>query len=117
MTNNLEHSCIGYKQYCVLIWDIKEESGVVEVRGRTSLSSWTHTVGVGLCGSLTPGSSHLFRCLPPDHKGAASAKNDIRVEIVHKDHNAAREGEDHASMKQLMVSVSDHATFSFRPSP
>uniref|UniRef100_A0A8C6SXI5 Kirre like nephrin family adhesion molecule 3 n=1 Tax=Neogobius melanostomus TaxID=47308 RepID=A0A8C6SXI5_9GOBI len=36
-------------------------------------------------------------------KGAVSAKNDIRVEIVHKDHNAARENEEHASMKQLMV--------------
>lgn len=35
-----------------------------------------------------------------------SAKNDIRVEIVHKDHNAARENEEHTSMKQLMVSVS-----------
>uniref|UniRef100_A0A3B3ZAP5 Ig-like domain-containing protein n=1 Tax=Periophthalmus magnuspinnatus TaxID=409849 RepID=A0A3B3ZAP5_9GOBI len=39
-------------------------------------------------------------------KGVVSAKNDIRVEIVHKDHNAARENEEHASMKQLMVSVS-----------
>ncbi|XP_072309639.1 kin of IRRE-like protein 3 isoform X9 [Eucyclogobius newberryi] len=38
-------------------------------------------------------------------KGVVSAKNDIRVEIVHKDHNAARENEEHASMKQLMVSV------------
>ncbi|KAM6933059.1 kin of IRRE-like protein 3 isoform 5-T5 [Xenentodon cancila] len=36
-------------------------------------------------------------------KGVVSAKNDIRVEIVHKDHNAARENEEHASMKQLMV--------------
>ncbi|AWO99402.1 putative kin of IRRE-like protein 3-like [Scophthalmus maximus] len=36
-------------------------------------------------------------------KGAVSAKNDIRVEIVHKDHNAARESEEHTSMKQLMV--------------
>uniref|UniRef100_A0A3B3INS6 Kirre like nephrin family adhesion molecule 3 n=1 Tax=Oryzias latipes TaxID=8090 RepID=A0A3B3INS6_ORYLA len=36
-------------------------------------------------------------------KGAVSAKNDIRVEIVHKDHNAARENEEHSSMKQLMV--------------
>ncbi|CAB1433129.1 unnamed protein product [Pleuronectes platessa] len=36
-------------------------------------------------------------------KGAVSAKNDIRVEIVHKDHNAARENEEHTSMKQLMV--------------
>lgn len=51
--------------------------------------------------------------LPPGHKGVVSAKNDIRVEIVHKDHNAARESEEHASMKQLMVSVSEHATFSF----
>lgn len=41
-----------------------------------------------------------------DLKGAVSAKNDIRVEIVHKDHNAARENEEHTSMKQLMVSVS-----------
>ncbi|KAF3692987.1 Kin of IRRE-like protein 3 [Channa argus] len=36
-------------------------------------------------------------------KGVVSAKNDIRVEIVHKDHNAARENEEHTSMKQLMV--------------
>ncbi|XP_055370289.1 kin of IRRE-like protein 3 isoform X2 [Betta splendens] len=36
-------------------------------------------------------------------KGVVSAKNDIRVEIVHKDHNAARESEEHSSMKQLMV--------------
>lgn len=39
-----------------------------------------------------------------DLKGVVSAKNDIRVEIVHKDHNAARESEEHSSMKQLMVS-------------
>ncbi|MGH0150921.1 UNVERIFIED_CONTAM: hypothetical protein FKN15_028712 [Acipenser sinensis] len=36
-------------------------------------------------------------------KGVVSAKNDIRVEIVHKDHNAARETEDHAAIKQLMI--------------
>ncbi|KAK3547918.1 hypothetical protein QTP70_001006 [Hemibagrus guttatus] len=36
-------------------------------------------------------------------KGVVSTKNDIRVEIVHKDHNAARENEDHAAMKQLMI--------------
>lgn len=46
---------------------------------------------------------HLFL---PDLKGVVSAKNDIRVEIVHKDHNAARENDEHTSMKQLMVSVS-----------
>lgn len=45
-------------------------------------------------------------CSLPDLKGVVSAKNDIRVEIVHKDHNAARENEEHTSMKQLMVSVS-----------
>lgn len=39
-----------------------------------------------------------------DLKGVVSAKNDIRVEIVHKDHNAARESEEHSTMKQLMVS-------------
>uniref|UniRef100_A0A674BPM3 Kirre like nephrin family adhesion molecule 3 n=1 Tax=Salmo trutta TaxID=8032 RepID=A0A674BPM3_SALTR len=43
---------------------------------------------------------------PSDIKGVVSAKNDIRVEIVHKDHNAARENEEHTAMKQLMVSVS-----------
>ncbi|KAM9481563.1 kin of IRRE-like protein 3 isoform 1-T1 [Clarias gariepinus] len=36
-------------------------------------------------------------------KGVVTTKNDIRVEIVHKDHNAARENEDHAAMKQLMI--------------
>ncbi|XP_073785821.1 kin of IRRE-like protein 3 isoform X7 [Danio rerio] len=36
-------------------------------------------------------------------KGVVSAKNDIRVEIVHKDHNAARESEEHSGMKQLMI--------------
>lgn len=41
---------------------------------------------------------------PSDLKGVVSAKNDIRVEIVHKDHNAARENEDHSGIKQLMVS-------------
>lgn len=41
---------------------------------------------------------------PPDLKGVVSAKNDIRVEIVHKDHNAARESEEHTSIKQMMVS-------------
>ncbi|XP_072303001.1 kin of IRRE-like protein 3 isoform X1 [Eucyclogobius newberryi] len=36
-------------------------------------------------------------------KGAVTTKNDIRVEIVHKDHNAARENEEHANMKQMMI--------------
>lgn len=42
---------------------------------------------------------------PPDLKGVVSAKNDIRVEIVHKDHNAARESEEHMNIKQMMVSA------------
>ncbi|XP_055063817.1 kin of IRRE-like protein 3 isoform X6 [Misgurnus anguillicaudatus] len=37
-----------------------------------------------------------------DLKGVVTSKNDIRVEIVHKDHNAAREPEDHSNMKQMM---------------
>ncbi|KAJ8275631.1 hypothetical protein COCON_G00073830 [Conger conger] len=36
-------------------------------------------------------------------KGVVTAKNDIQVEIVHKDHSAARETEDHAAIKQLMI--------------
>uniref|UniRef100_A0A0F8CGM2 Kin of IRRE-like protein 3 n=1 Tax=Larimichthys crocea TaxID=215358 RepID=A0A0F8CGM2_LARCR len=36
-------------------------------------------------------------------KGVVSAKNDIRVEIVHKDHNAARESEEHMNIKQMMI--------------
>ncbi|XP_069080610.1 kin of IRRE-like protein 3 isoform X2 [Pleurodeles waltl] len=36
-------------------------------------------------------------------KGIVSAKNDIRVEIVHKDSSSGRETEDHAAMKQLMM--------------
>ncbi|KAJ8400387.1 hypothetical protein AAFF_G00397700 [Aldrovandia affinis] len=36
-------------------------------------------------------------------KGVVSAKNDIRVEIVHKDHNAVRENDEHTAIKQLMV--------------
>ncbi|KAG7470495.1 hypothetical protein MATL_G00114450 [Megalops atlanticus] len=36
-------------------------------------------------------------------KGVVSAKNDIRVETVHKDHNAVRENKEHATIKQLMI--------------
>lgn len=32
-----------------------------------------------------------------------SAKNDIRVEIVHKEPTSGREAEDHTTIKQLMV--------------
>lgn len=40
----------------------------------------------------------------PDLKGVVSAKNDIQVEIVHKDHDAAQESEEHPNIKQMMVS-------------
>ncbi|XP_041749628.1 kin of IRRE-like protein 3 isoform X2 [Coregonus clupeaformis] len=35
-------------------------------------------------------------------KGVVLAKNDIRVEIVHKDHNTVRETEEHTAIKQMM---------------
>lgn len=43
----------------------------------------------------------LILCL--DLKGVVSAKNDIRVEIVHKEPASGREAEDHTTIKQLMV--------------
>ncbi|NP_001428181.1 kin of IRRE-like protein 3 isoform 4 precursor [Homo sapiens] len=36
-------------------------------------------------------------------KGVVSAKNDIRVEIVHKEPASGREGEEHSTIKQLMM--------------
>lgn len=70
----------------------------------TALGGWEcQQIQVVLYPGLFKNTRHLFL---PDLKGVVSAKNDIRVEIVHKDHNAARESEEHNSMKQLMVSVS-----------
>ncbi|XP_024249334.1 kin of IRRE-like protein 3 isoform X2 [Oncorhynchus tshawytscha] len=40
-------------------------------------------------------------------KGVGLAKNDIRVEIVHKDHNSARETEEHTAIKQMMIERGD----------
>ncbi|XP_077313971.1 kin of IRRE-like protein 3 isoform X3 [Lithobates pipiens] len=40
-------------------------------------------------------------------KGVVSAKNDIRVEIVHKEPTTGRETEEHSSMKQLMIDRGD----------
>ncbi|XP_077578760.1 kin of IRRE-like protein 3 isoform X8 [Stigmatopora nigra] len=64
-------------------------------------------VGVFVALIVLMGTIGAFCCTRSQRnlKGVVSAKNDIRVEIVHKDHNAARENEEHASMKQLMVSV------------
>ncbi|POI32999.1 hypothetical protein CIB84_003249 [Bambusicola thoracicus] len=39
-------------------------------------------------------------------KGVVSAKNDIRVEIVHKEPSSGRETEEHPTIKQLMVRTS-----------
>lgn len=46
---------------------------------------------------------HLVLC--PDLKGVVSAKNDIRVEIVHKEPASGRETEEHPTIKQLMVRI------------
>lgn len=43
--------------------------------------------------------------LCPDLKGVVSAKNDIRVEIVHKEPASGRETEEHPTIKQLMVRI------------
>lgn len=40
-----------------------------------------------------------------DLKGVVSAKNDIRVEIVHKESASGRENEEHPTIKQLMVRI------------
>ncbi|XP_066463354.1 kin of IRRE-like protein 3 isoform X1 [Eleutherodactylus coqui] len=40
-------------------------------------------------------------------KGVVSAKNDIRVEIVHKEPTNGRETEEHSSIKQLMIDRGD----------
>ena len=52
---------------------------------------------------------HLrFLILCPDLKGVVSAKNDIRVEIVHKEPTSGREAEEHPTIKQLMVRMSSY---------
>ncbi|XP_048857534.1 kin of IRRE-like protein 3 isoform X4 [Brienomyrus brachyistius] len=47
--------------------------------------------------------TEIIRLKEQDLKGVVSAKNDIRVEIVHKEQNTARENEEHATIKQLMI--------------
>lgn len=74
-------------------------------------SSWFGKAGVGLVcdgavgftGVFNTFYQHIAFASLSDLKGVVSAKNDIRVEIVHKDHNATRETEEHAAIKQLMV--------------
>ncbi|XP_076875404.1 kin of IRRE-like protein 3 isoform X2 [Brachyhypopomus gauderio] len=62
-------------------------------------------VGAFLALVVLMGTLGAFCCarLQRSLKGVVSAKNDIRVEIVHKDHNAAREQDEHTNMKQMMM--------------
>ncbi|KAJ7996819.1 hypothetical protein DPEC_G00222480 [Dallia pectoralis] len=62
-------------------------------------------VGAFLALIVLMGTLGAFCCarLQRNLKGVVSAKNDIRVEIVHKDHNAARETEGHTAIKQMMI--------------
>ncbi|RXN18883.1 kin of IRRE 3 [Labeo rohita] len=67
-----------------------------------------HLVMSSLPVSLSSRQRELSGTLKSENlKGVVSAKNDIRVEIVHKDHNAAREPEDHSNMKQMMMERSE----------
>ncbi|NP_001428190.1 kin of IRRE-like protein 3 isoform 13 precursor [Homo sapiens] len=47
--------------------------------------------------------TEIIRLKEQDLKGVVSAKNDIRVEIVHKEPASGREGEEHSTIKQLMM--------------
>ncbi|XP_026871270.2 kin of IRRE-like protein 3 [Electrophorus electricus] len=62
-------------------------------------------VGAFLALVVLMGTLGAFCCarLQRSLKGVVSAKNDIRVEIVHKDHNATREQDEHTNMKQMMM--------------
>uniref|UniRef100_A0A8C1WW62 Kirre like nephrin family adhesion molecule 3a n=1 Tax=Cyprinus carpio TaxID=7962 RepID=A0A8C1WW62_CYPCA len=66
-------------------------------------------VGAFLALIVLIGTLGAFCCarLQRNLKGVVSAKNDIRVEIVHKDHNATREPEEHGNMKQMMMERSE----------
>nr|XP_019566060.1 PREDICTED: kin of IRRE-like protein 3 isoform X5 [Rhinolophus sinicus] len=47
--------------------------------------------------------TEIIRLKEQDLKGVVSAKNDIRVEIVHKEPASGREAEEHPTIKQLMM--------------
>ncbi|XP_075460389.1 kin of IRRE-like protein 3 isoform X2 [Ascaphus truei] len=47
--------------------------------------------------------TEIIRLKEQDLKGVVSAKNDIRVEIVHKEPATGRETEEHSTIKQLMI--------------
>uniref|UniRef100_A0A8C5BJT2 Kirre like nephrin family adhesion molecule 3a n=1 Tax=Gadus morhua TaxID=8049 RepID=A0A8C5BJT2_GADMO len=62
-------------------------------------------VGAFLALTVLMGTLAAFCCarFQRNLKGVVSTKNDIRVEIVHKDHSAARENEEHGGLKQMMI--------------
>ncbi|XP_036600171.1 kin of IRRE-like protein 3 [Trichosurus vulpecula] len=47
--------------------------------------------------------TEIIRLKEQDLKGVVSAKNDIRVEIVHKEPASGRDAEEHPTIKQLMM--------------
>ncbi|XP_026075919.1 kin of IRRE-like protein 3 [Carassius auratus] len=67
-----------------------------------------HLVMSSLPVSLSSRQRELSGTLKSENlKGVVSTKNDIRVEIVHKDHNATREPEENSNMKQMMMERSE----------
>ncbi|XP_028632009.1 kin of IRRE-like protein 3 isoform X2 [Grammomys surdaster] len=57
----------------------------------------------GISGRGTEKNARLRLPRRANLKGVVSAKNDIRVEIVHKEPASGREAEDHTTIKQLMM--------------
>ncbi|KFP81726.1 Kin of IRRE-like 3, partial [Apaloderma vittatum] len=62
-------------------------------------------VGAGVAFLVLMATIVAFCCAPSQRnlKGVVSAKNDIRVEIVHKEPASGRETEEHPTIKQLMM--------------
>lgn len=82
------------------------QTGVLRGRGpwcSPEFRAWRVSSGGDGVGGAD-GVCHLhILILCPDLKGVVSAKNDIRVEIVHKEPASGREAEEHPTIKQLMV--------------
>ncbi|KAM8795513.1 kin of IRRE-like protein 3 [Eudromia elegans] len=66
-------------------------------------------VGAGVAFLVLTATIVAFCCARSQRnlKGVVSAKNDIRVEIVHKEPASGREPEEHAAIKQLMLERGD----------
>ncbi|XP_016330562.1 kin of IRRE-like protein 3 [Sinocyclocheilus anshuiensis] len=83
---------------------VSTEDGVISTLTMKDM----HLVMSSLPVSLSSRQRELSGTLKSENlKGVVSAKNDIRVEIVHKDHNATREPEEHSNMKQMMMERSE----------